>query len=178
MKHYLFPLITIICSIFMTSCGSDSPIFNMDDVEKSDLTTPLFLAYDNTLDKNEKLIWAFNETEAVKGTITVVDNGVLRFKSVLFYNTWSYSNKRLTLGQDEGMQYYDLKKVSVLGYDAIAFADGTKIIYTCTPSTNWSINGSRVEENWLTHGLTRAKFWDAFRQSNAEKTEVDVYLTK
>lgn len=176
MKHYLLPLATVIFSIFLTSCGEDNSILGLGDVQKSDLTTPLFLAADNTLGDDTKEIWAFNDTEAVKGTITVVGDNTLRFHSDWFFNTWSYSNKTLTLGQDQNRQTYNLKKVSVLGYNAIVFAEGTKIYYTCIPSSNWSLNGKHVEDDWYSRGLTKEKFWNAFRESNTDKKSVEVTL--
>ena len=71
MKRFLLPLIALVLSLFATSCG-DNPILDVKEVTKSDLTSPLFLAFDNTLDEPVKKIWAFNDKEAVKGTITVV----------------------------------------------------------------------------------------------------------
>ena len=175
MKHYLFPLIAMICSIFMTSCGIDNnPLLGMDDVETSDLTTPLFLSYDNTLDKSEKKIWAFNNTEVVKGTITVVGDDVLRVKADWFFNSWSLSGKKLTLSSEDMNKTYDLRQVSLLSYNAIAF--GTT--YVCIPSTNKSLDGVRYEDDWHTRGLTKNAFWEAFRQSYAEGTSVDITLTK
>ena len=171
MKRYFFPLVAVIFSIFMSSCG-DNPILDVDQVEKSDLTTPLFLAYDNTLDKSDKKIWAFNETEAAKGTITVMDNGNLRIKTDWYFDSWSYTGKTLSLVSETNKKTYELNKVSVLGYNAISF--GTT--YVCTPSTNWSINGKRVEEDWYSRGLTNSAFWDALRKSYTDNISVDIKL--
>ena len=174
MKHYLFPLIAIICCIFLSSCGSDNPIFDVADVEKSDLTTPLFLAFDNTLDKSEKKIWAFNETEAAKGTITVVGSDILRIKTDWYFGSWSLSGLRLSLTAENNNKTYDLKQVKVLTYNAIAF--GTT--YVCIPSNNKGLDGVRYEDDWLNRGLTKSAFWDALRESYTEGTSVDIKLTK
>lgn len=171
MKRYFFPLVAVIFSIFMSSCG-DNPILDVEKVEKSDLTTPLFLAYDNTLDKSDKKIWAFNETEAAKGTITVMDNGNLRIKTDWYFGSWSYSGKILSLVSETDKKTYELNQVSVLGYNAISF--GTT--YVCMPSTNWSINGKRVEEDWYSRGLTNSAFWDALRKSYTDNISVDIKL--
>lgn len=171
MKHYLFLSVAILCSIFMSSCGVDD-VVGVDDVQKSDLTSPLFLAYDNTLDQTEKKIWAFNETEAVKGTITVVGDNILRVKSDWFFNSWNLSGLRLTLTGTDINKNYDLKQVKVLTYYAIAF--GTS--YVCIPSSNKGLDGVRYEEVWNSRGLTNTKFWEALRKSNAENTSVDIKL--
>ena len=117
MKHYFFPLVAVVFSIFMSSCG-DNPILDMDQVEKSDLTTPLFLAYDNTLDKSDKKVWAFNETQAAKAEITVMNNGNLRIKTDWYFDSWSYSGKILSLVSESNKKTYELNQVSVLGYKA------------------------------------------------------------
>ncbi len=174
MRHFLLPLIAVFCSIFMTSCGEDNPILGVKDVTKADLTTPLFFAYDNTLDKDVKKIWAFNDTEAAKGTITVVGDNILRINTEWYYDIWTYSGSKLTLGKEENKRTYDLKKVTVLGYDAISF--GTT--YVCTPSSNKSIDGVAYESNWYSRGLTDNAFWDAIRKSKVENTDVDITLTK
>ena len=114
MKRYFLPLVAVLFSIFMSSCG-DNPILDVDQVEKSDLTTPLFLAYDNTLDKSDKKVWAFNETEAAKATITVMDNGNLRIKTDWYFDSWSYSGKILSLVSEANKKTYELNQVSVLG---------------------------------------------------------------
>ena len=173
MKHYLFPLIAVICCLFMSSCGEDNPIIGLGDVEKSDLTGPWFLAYDNTLDEPTKKIWAFNETEAAKGSITLVDKSTLRITTDWFFNSWTLANKQLTL-EGENKKVYDLKQVSVLSYTAIAF--GTT--YVCIPSTNKGLNGIRYEDDWSKGGLTRNAFWEALRKSYTEGTSVDIKLNK
>ena len=176
MKLKTLLLITVLSSLFITSCGlEDNPIIGVDGVEKSDLTTPLFLAYDNTLDKSTKKIWAFNETEAAKGTITVVDNSTLRIKAEWFFESWSFANKKLTLkSKDETQRTYDLNQVSVLSYNAIAF--GTT--YVCIPSTNKTLDGVRYEDDWFNHGLTRQAFWDALRKSYEDGSNVEIKFTK
>lgn len=171
MKHYLFPLIAVVFSIFMSSC-ENNPILNVNDVQKSDLTNPLFLAFDNTLDSNNKKIWAFNDNEAAKGTISVIDDNTLRLKTDWYFDTWSLSGNRLTLGTGENKRTYDLKQASVIGYSAIAF--GTT--YVCTPSSNKSLDGIRYEEDWFSRGLTINAFWEALRKSYTDGTNVDIKL--
>ena len=171
MKRYFFPLIAVLFSIFMSSCG-DNPILDLDGVEKSDLTTPLFLAYDNTLDKSDKKVWAFNETQAAKAEITVMNNGNLRIKTDWYFDSWSYSGKILSLVSETNKKTYELNQVSVLGYNAISF--GTT--YVCTPSTNKGINGVRYDDDWYNRGLTKAAFWDALRKSYTQNMTVDIQL--
>ena len=171
MKRYFFPLVAVLFSIFMSSCG-DNPILDVDDVEKSDLTTPLFLAFDNTLDKSEKSIWAFNDNEAAKGTITVMDNDILRIKTDWYFDSWSLTGKKLTLVSDGNKRTYDLNQVSVLGYNAIAFGSA----YVCIPSTNKGISGVRYDDDWYNRGLTKAAFWEALRKSFTQNTSVDIKL--
>ena len=173
MKHYLFLLITVVCSLFLTSCGEDS-ILGVKAVEKTDLTTPLFLAFDNTLDSDVKKIWAFNETEAVKGTITEVGENILRVNTDWYYDSWSYTSNRLTLGKDESKKTYDLAKVTVLGYEAISFGK----TYVCIPSTNRTIDGTNYESDWYSRGLTNKAFWEALRKSHADGASVDIQLNK
>lgn len=173
MKHSVLLLTAVLCSLFITSCGlDDNPIIGVNEVEKSDLTTPLFLAFDNTLDKSTKKIWAFNETEAVKGTVTVEDNTTLRVKTEWFFDSWSYASRKLTLKNKDGQKTYDLNQVSVLSYNAISF--GTT--YVCIPSSNKSLDGVRYEDDWYNHGLTRQAFWDALRKSYEEGINVDIKL--
>ncbi len=172
MKHYLFPLIAVVFSIFMSSCTENNPLLNVNDVQKSDLTNPLFLAFDNTLDSSVKKIWAFNDNEAAKGTISVIDDNILRVKTDWYFDTWSLSGYRLTLGTGENKRTYDLKQASVLGYSAIAF--GTT--YVCTPSSNKSLDGMRYEEEWFSRGLTVNAFWEALRKSYTDGTNVDIKL--
>lgn len=172
MRYYLLPLIAIVFSLFGTSCG-DNPILDVNDVTKADLTTPLFLAFDNTLDKPTKKIWAFNETEAVKGTITLEGNDILRVNVDWFFSSWNLANMTLTL-DGEIKKYYDLKQVSVLNYSAIAF--GTT--YVCVPSTNKGLNGVRYEDEWFNSGLTRAMFWEALHKAHTQGTSVDIKLNK
>ena len=171
MKRYLFPFVALILSIFMSSCG-DNPILDVDDVEKSDLTTPLFLAFDNTLDKSEKKIWAFNENEAAKGTITVVNNNTLRINTDWYFDSWSLSGRKLTLVSESNKRTFDLNQVSVLGYNAISL--GTS--YVCIPSTNKGLDGVLYEDEWYSRGLTKAAFWEALRKAYADKTSVDITL--
>jgi hypothetical protein len=175
MKKNYFTLAAIVCSLFLamvfSSCGKDNPLLNLDDVVKSDLTGPLFLAYDNTLGATTKKIWAFNETEAAKGTITVVGDDILRIQTDWFFSSWSYVGNNLTLKGEE-TKSYNLKKVNVLTYSAIAFSNN----YVCIPSSNRSIDNVNYENEWLNRGLTKQAFWDALRKSNAEKTSVDIKL--
>lgn len=172
MRLYLFPLIAVVFSIFMSSCTENNPIMNMNDVQKTDLTNPLFLAYDNTLDSNNKKIWAFNDKEAVKGTISVIDDNTLRVKTDWYFDTWSLSGYKLTLGTGENKRTYDLKQASVLGNSAIVF--GTT--YVCTPSSNKSLDGKRYEEDWFSRGLTINAFWEALRKSYTDGVSVDLSL--
>lgn len=173
MRRYLLPLVAIVISLFMTSCG-DNPIVDVKEVAKSDLTTPLFLAFDNTLDEPVKKIWAFNDKEAVKGTITVVNDKLLRFKAEWFFSSWSYSGMTLNLTSDDNKKTYELHQVSVLGYKAISF--GTA--YVCIPSTNKGIDGICYQEDWFSRGLTASAFWEAMRKSSVDGTTVDFTLNK
>lgn len=173
MKRFLLSLITVVLCLFVTSCGNES-ILDVKEVAKSELTTPLFLAFDNSLDEPVKKIWAFNEKEAVKGTITVVDDNLLRFKTEWYFGSWSYSGRTLTLTGDENKKTYDLTQVTVLGYKAIAF--GTA--YVCVPSTNQSLSGVRYEEDWYNRGLTSKAFWEAMRASGVDGSSVDFKLQK
>lgn len=174
MKKYLFALTALVCGLFLTmsfnSCGLDDDILDVDDVEKSDLTNPLFLAYDNTIDNPTKKIWAFNNTEAVMGTISVVGDDILRINTEAYYDSWSISDKKIHLGDKKS---YGIKKVVVLGYNAIAFSN-----YICIPSSNKSLDGAHYEDEWLHRGLTEQAFWDALRKSNAENINVDIKLNK
>ena len=173
MKNYLLPLIAVAFSLFLSSCG-DNPVLDVKEVTKSDLTTPLFLAFDNTLGEPNKKIWAFNESEAVKGTITVVNDDLLRVKTEWYFKSWTYSGRNLTLTGDNIKKTYELFEVSVLGYRGISF--GTT--YVCVPSTNKSIDGVNYEVEWYNRGLTANAFWDALRKSNDEGTIVDIKLNK
>jgi hypothetical protein len=174
MKKYLFALTAIVCGLFLTmslnSCGIDDDILDVDDVEKTDLTYPLFLAYDNTIDSNTKKIWAFNDTEAAMGTVSLVGSDVLRIRTEAFYNSWSISNKKINLGDKKS---YGIKKVIVLGYNAIAFSN-----YICIPSSNKSLDGAHYEDEWFRRGLTEQAFWDALHKSNTENINVDIKLDK
>ena len=173
MKRFLLPLIALVLSLFATSCG-DNPILDVKEVTKSDLTSPLFLAFDNTLDEPVKKICAFNDKEAVKGTITVVSDDLLRIKSEWYFTSWSYSGKILSLTNDTEKKTYELNQVSVLGYNAISF--GTT--YVCVPSSNKSISGARYEDDWYSRGLNSNTFWEAIRKSNADGASVDFKLNK
>ncbi len=174
MKRYLFPLIAVVFSIFATSCG-DNPIVNVNEVQKSDLTSPLFLSFDNTLDKPTKKVWSFNNTEAVKGTITIVDDDILRISTEWYFNSWSLSGIRLTLNDQDGdTRTYDLSQVSILGYNAIGF--GTT--YVCIPSSNKGIDGTQYEQEWFSRGLTVNALWDAYRMSYSQRKTVDIKLNK
>lgn len=172
MKRCLLPMIAVLLGLFATSCG-DNPILDLKEVTKSDLTTPLFLAFDNTLDEPVKKIWAFNDREAAKGTITVVGDDILRISCEWYFASWNYSGRTLSLTGDN-KKTYELTQVSVLGYSGIAF--GTT--YVCIPSTNRGINGTRYEDDWYSRGLTDNAFWDALRKSNADVTPVDIRLNK
>ena len=173
MKKYLFALTAVVCGMFLTmgftSCG-DNPILALDDVEKSDLTSPLYLAYDNSQDSNTKKIWAFNNTEAAMGTVTVVENTYLRIKTDLYYDSWNISGKKLNLGDKKS---YDIKKVVVLSYNAISFGG-----YICIPSSYRTLDGANYENEWYSRGLTDQAFWDALRKSNEENASVDIKLNK
>lgn len=174
MKHYLFPLVAVILCLFTVSCG-DNPILDVNQVEKSDLTSPLFLAFDNTLDKSTKKIWAFSDAEAVKGTITVVGTDVLSVNAEWYFTSWSLSGKILTLNEKDGnKRTYELNQVSVLGYNAISF--GTA--YVCIPSTNRGLDGVRYEDDWYNRGLTDKIFWDAMRKSYEIRANVEIKLNK
>ena len=161
MKKCLFALTAVVFSMFLAmglnSCGITDDLLDVDDVEKSDLTSPMFLAYDNTLDKGTKKIWAFNATEAAKGTITVVSDKILKISAIDFYNSWNITGKKITLGEEKT---YDIKQVQVLGYNAIAFSG-----YICIPSSNRSLDGKRYEDDWRARGLTTQAFWNALRES-------------
>lgn len=175
MKKCLFVLTSVVFSVFLmmglNSCGlTDNPILGVDDVEKSDLTTPLFLSYDDTMDKGTKKIWAFSATEAAKGTITVIGSDILRIKADALYNSWSISGKKITLGEEK---VYDIKKVQVFNYNAIAFSG-----YICIPSSNKSLNGNYYEDEWMSRGLTLQAFWDALNKSYLEGEAVDIMLKK
>ena len=171
MKRYLLPLIAVVISLFATSCG-DNPVLDVKEVVKTDLTNPLFLAFDNTLDAPVKKVWAFNEKEAVKGTISVVNDDLLRFKAEWYFGSWSYSGRTLTLTGDENKKTYELTQVALLGYNAIAF--GTA--YVCVPSTSKGLDGIRYEDDWYNRGLTENAFWEAMRSSYADGTNVDFKL--
>ena len=119
-----------------------------------------------------KKIWAFNEKEAVKGTISVVNDDLLRFKAEWYFESWSYSGRTLTLTGDENKKTYDLTQVALLGYNAIAF--GTA--YVCVPSTSKGLDGIRYEDDWYNRGLTENAFWEAMRSSYADGTNIDFKL--
>lgn len=175
MKKCLFVLTSVVFSMFLmmglNSCGlTDNPILGLDDVEKSDLTTPLFLSYDNTMDKSTKKIWAFNATQAAKGTITVVGSDLLRIQADALYASWSITGKKITLGEEK---VYDIKKVQVFNYNAIAFSG-----YICIPSSNKSLDGYYYEDEWMSHGLTPQAFWDALNKSYLDGKYVEIKLKK
>ncbi len=172
MKHYFLPLFAVLFSLFATSCG-DNSILDVNQVVKTDLTSPLFLAFDNTLDKPTKKIWAFNVSEAAKGTIALEDNHILRVNTEWYFKSWSLSGPRLTLiDQSDNKKTYDLSQVSVLGYNAIAFSTN----YVCIPSSNRGIDGEQFEEEWLRRGVTDNVLWDALRKSYDEGSTVNIKL--
>ena len=173
MKHCLLTLsaalVGLLLLIGVNSCGITDEILDVENVEKSNLTNPLFLSYDNTLDSKTKKIWAFNANEAAQATITMVSNKILRINTKLFFDSWSISGKKITLGDSKT---YDIKKVTVLSYDAIAFGG-----YICIPSTNKSLDGNRYEDDWFAGGLTNQIFWNALRESYSKNGEdVDIML--
>lgn len=173
MKHYLLPLIAVLFSLFATSCG-DNSILDVNQVEKTDLTSPLFLAFDNTIDKPTKKIWAFNVSEAAKGTITLGDT-FLSVNTEWYFKSWSLSGPRLTLiDQSDNKKTYDLSQVSVLGYNAIAFSTS----YVCIPSTNRGLDGEQVEEELLRHGVTDNVLWEVLRKSYEEGCSLTIKLNK
>lgn len=174
MKHYYLPLIAVLFSLFATSCG-DNSILDVDRVVKTDLTSPLFLAFDNTIDKPTKKIWAFNVSEAAKGTIAIVGNDVLRVNTEWYFKSWSLSGPRLTLiDQNDNKKTYDLSQVRVLGYNAIAFSTS----YVCIPSSNRGIDGEPLEEELLRHGVTDNVLWEVLRKSYEEGSTLDIKLNK
>ena len=105
MKHCLLTLsaalVGLLLLIGVNSCGITDEILDVENVEKSDLTNPLFLSYDNTLDSKTKKIWAFNANEAAQATITMVSNKILRINTKLFFDSWSISGKKITLGDSK-----------------------------------------------------------------------------
>ena len=165
MKHYLFTLTAAVFSFLLligvNSCGITDELLDLDSVDKMDLTNPLFLAYDNTLDSSPKKIWAFTSTEAAQATITVVSDNTLRINTKLLFDSWSISGKKIILGDKKT---YDMKKVSVLNYDAIMIGG-----YICIPSTNKSLDGKHYESDWYSRGLTDQTFWNALHESYAQE---------
>ena len=174
MKRYLLILAAVVLGVYLAtglnSCGIADDILDLENVEKSDLTNPLFLAYDNTLDSKTKKVWVFNATEAVQATITMQTDQILTISTKLYFDTWSISVKKITLGDSKT---YDMKRVSVLGYDAIAIGG-----YICIPSTNKSLDGKRYEDDWFSRGLTEQAFWDALRKSYQNNDNVQITLNK
>ena len=174
MKQYLLIMAAVVLGVYLatgiTSCGIADEILDLDNVEKTDLTNPLFLAYDNTLDSKTKKIWAFNATEAVQATITVESDQILIINTKLYFDNWSISGKKITLGDSKS---YEMKRVSVLGYNAIAIGG-----YICIPSTNKSLDGKRYEDDWFSRGLTEQAFWDALRTSYQDNANYQITLNK
>ena len=173
MKHFLLTLSAAACGLLLLigvqSCGITDEILDLGNVEKADLTNPLFLSYDNTMDSKTKKVWAFNATEAAQATITVVSDKKLCINTKLYFESWSISGKKITLGESKT---YDMKKVTVLSYDAIKIGG-----YICIPSTNKSLDGKYYEDEWFASGLTTQQFWNALRESYSKEGEsVDIML--
>lgn len=162
MKKLSFLFLAMICCLFvgltLTACGDDDPIIT-NNVEKTELTTPLFL-YENPGSVISSIVngftfWSFNGTKAAECSIMLIGT-----KAYLLCNryedSWSIANGKLTIGSSD----FIVTSVNLLGVKAYMF--DTKTYF---PS-NVKVAGIKAED-LFTKDFTKERLWQVIEKSKA-----------
>ena len=163
MKKFSFLSLALICSIFMgmslSSCGDDEPIIT-NDIQKSELTTPLFLFEKPSTSVADILtngftFWAFTENKAAECAFVFV-NTKLHLRCDRYEENWSLGNGTINLGGTGSI----ITRITALNVKAYMFFNKTYF------ASNMTVAGVKAEDI-LPKGYTREQLWQAIDNSKA-----------
>ena len=163
MKRLSFLSFALICSIIMgmslTSCGDDGPVIS-NNVEKSELTSPLFMYEKPSTDLASTIIngftfWSFSDSKAAECTILLV-NTKPHLRCNRYENSWSLAQGNITFGSSN----YNITKINALGVKA--YMIGTKVYF----ASNLTVAGVRAED-LFTKGFTKERLWTVIEKAKA-----------
>ncbi len=169
MKKFLYLSLALMCCIVLgaslTSCSDDDEPIIKSNIEKTELTTPMFL-FENPQSgvvssiTNGFSFWTFTADKAAYGNLSFVGNRAV-LKCSEMYNTWSLTDGRLNLG--EGTSYgQSIKEVNVLGVKA--FTIGLKVYI---PS-NLSVAGFKGESVFINLSVDKEKLWRGLEKARQD----------
>lgn len=163
MKKFSFLSLALICCIFfgmsLTSCGDDEPVIS-NDINKAELTTPLFMFEKPSTDLATTIVngftfWSFNGNKAAECSIVLV-NTKPHLRCNRYEETWSLADGKLTIGSSN----YIVTKVNVLGVKA--YMIGTKTYF----ASNMNVVGIKAED-LFTKNFTKEQLWQVIDKAKA-----------
>ena len=163
MKRLSFLSFALIFSIIMgmslTSCGDDGPVIS-NNVEKSELTSPLFMYEKPSTDLASTIIngftfWSFTESKAADCSIVLM-NTKPYLRCNRYEESWNIADGKLTLGSTS----YIVTKINALGVKAYTF--GNNVYF----ASNMTVVGIRAEDIF-TKGFTKERLWNVIEKAKA-----------
>lgn len=165
MKRLSFLSFALIFSIIMgmslTSCGDDGPVIS-NNVEKSELTSPLFMYEKPSTDLASTIIngftfWSFTESKAADCSIVLM-NTKPYLRCNRYEESWNIADGKLALGGSN----YTITKVDLKGFGVKAFLFGNKYYF----ASNMTVVGIKAEDIF-TKGFTKERLWNVIEKAKA-----------
>ncbi|MBO4722879.1 MAG: hypothetical protein J5629_08095 [Muribaculaceae bacterium] len=162
MKKFSFLSLVLICSIFMgfslTSCGDDEPIIT-NNVEKVELTTPLFLFEKPSTDLATTIVngftfWSFSNNKAAECSIVLV-NAKPHLRCNRYEESWSLADGKITIGSTSSI----ITKVNALGVKA--YMINNKVYF----ASNMTVASIKAED-LFTKNFTKERLWQVIDKAH------------
>ena len=164
MKKFSILSLALICFLIMgmslTSCGDDEPIIS-NNVQKTELTTPLFLWENPGTDLigtivNGFTFWSFNESKAAECSIILVGTKP-HLLCDRYEESWNLADGKLLLGGSS----FTITKVNLEFLKVRAYKFGGKTYF----DSNMTVAGVKAEDIF-TKGITKEQLWQVIEKSN------------
>ena len=164
MKKFKIFYVVLVCCVFMgmslVSCGDDEPLIS-NNVEKTELTTPLFLFEKPSTDLATTItkgftFWSFTDDKAAECSIVFV-NTKPHLRCNKYVESWNMGDGKISLGGSSNT----IVKGSALGVRA--YIIGTTIYF----ASNMNVAGIKAED-LFTKGYTKEQLWKIIDKAKAE----------
>lgn len=154
----------VIMGMSLASCGDDEPILS-NNVEKTELTSPLFLFEKPSTDLASTIVkgftfWSFTDDKAAECSIVYL-SGKPHLRCNKYVDNWSIADGKITLGSNSS----SFVKGSALGVKA--YVMGTTIYF----ASNMNVAGLKAED-LFTKGYTKAQLWAVIDKAKTEAQPV------
>ena len=150
----------VLMGMSLVSCGDDEPIISRN-VEKTELTSPLFLFEKPSTDLASTIVkgftfWSFTDDKAAECSIVYV-SGEPHLRCNKYVDSWSLGDGKITLGSNSS----SFIKGDALGVKA--YIMGTTIYF----ASNMTVAGLKAED-LFTKGYTKDQLWKIIDKAKAE----------